>query len=222
LGAFVVIAMVTFAMLYVANVKLWPFILLGLLVVLSFILLAWVAPYRLARLMSVWHPWQDPFGSGYQLTQSLIAFGRGGLFGVGLGNSIQKLFYLPEGYTDFIFAILGEELGLLGCLMVIGLLGLLIFRTLWIARKAFAVKHFFAAYLSVGFGFWLGLQSFVNMSVSIGLLPTKGLTLPFMSYGGSSMIMSCLVAGLLLRISYEVLVLNSTTQAKSSSRAKSR
>jgi cell division protein FtsW len=202
-GALVVIGMVVFAMLFLANVRLWPFILLALLALLSLGVLAWMAPYRLARLTSVWHPWQDPFGSGYQLTQSLIAFGRGGLWGVGLGNSIQKLFYLPEAYTDFIFAVLGEEFGLLGCSIVLGLFLLLVFRVFFIVRQAFAVRNLFAAYLAFGLGFWLGLQSLINMSVSVGLLPTKGLTLPFMSYGGSSMLISCMVAGLLLRIAYE-------------------
>ena len=205
-GALVVIAMVTFAMLFLANVRLWPFILLALFAVLSLLLLAWIEPYRLTRLASVWHPWQDPFGSGYQLTQSLIAFGRGGLFGVGLGNGIQKLFYLPEAYTDFIFAVLGEEGGLLGCMIVLGLFSSLIFRTFQLARKAFAQKNLFPGYLAIGLGFWLGLQAIINMSVNVGLLPTKGLTLPFMSYGGSSMLISCVAAGLLLRVSYEVSV----------------
>ena len=202
-GAFVVIAMVVFAMLFLANVRLWPFILLALIALLSLGVLAWISPYRLARLTSVWYPWRDPFGSGYQLTQSLIAFGRGGFWGVGLGNSVQKLFYLPEAYTDFIFAVLGEEFGLLGCSVVLGLFLVLIFRVFYIVKRAFSVKNLFAAYLAFGLGFWLGLQSLINMSVSVGLLPTKGLTLPFMSYGGSSMLISCIVAGLLLRISYE-------------------
>ena len=202
-GAFVVIAMVVFAMLFIANVRLWPLIVLALLALVSLVILAWVSPYRLARLTSVWYPWQDPFGSGYQLTQSLIAFGRGGVWGVGLGNGVQKLFYLPEAYTDFIFAVLGEEFGFLGCGVVLSLFLILVFRVFYIAKKAFSAKNLFAAYLAFGLGFWLGLQSLINMSVNVGLLPTKGLTLPFMSYGGSSMLISCIVAGLLLRIAYE-------------------
>jgi len=203
-GALAVLTAMVMALLFLANVRLWPFIVLVALVLGGLAMLAIISPYRLARLTTFLHPWQDPFGSGYQLTQSLIAFGRGGFWGVGLGNSIQKLFYLPEAHTDFLFAVLAEELGLIGELVVVGLFITLIFRIFQIAKRAFAQKKLFAAYISFGVGFWFGLQSMINIGVNAGLLPTKGLTLPFMSYGGSSMIINCVVIGLLMRISYEV------------------
>ncbi len=155
-------------------------------------------PYRLKRLTGYWEPWNEEnvFGSGYQLTQSLIAFGRGEFTGVGLGNSIQKLFYLPEAHTDFVFAIWAEETGLLGCLVILGLLG----------RKAFDEEQFFAAYVAYGVALLIGFQAFINLGVNVGLLPTKGLTLPFISYGGSSLLACCIALGLLLRVHHEMAV----------------
>jgi cell division protein FtsW len=159
--------------------------------------------YRMERLTTFLNPWADPFNSGFQLTQSLIAIGRGEWFGVGLGASIQKLFYLPEAHTDFVFAVLAEELGLLGVCLVIALYVMLVWRALVIAAQAARANNRFAAHLSYGIGIWFGLQSFINIGVNMGLLPTKGLTLPLMSYGGSSMVVMCLAVALLLRVDYE-------------------
>lgn len=202
-GAATVITSVFLALLFIAGVRLWPFSVLFLIVVSGMAALAIFTPYRLARLTTFMHPWANQFGAGYQLTQSLIAFGRGGLFGVGLGNSMQKLFYLPEAHTDFLFAVLGEELGLIGELAVIGLFVLLVMRIFQIARLALRNEHLFNAYFSFGAGLWIGLQAVINIGVNTGLLPTKGLTLPFISYGGSSMLVNCMVVGILLRIYFE-------------------
>ncbi len=153
--------------------------------------------------MAFMNPWADPYNSGFQLTQSLIAIGSGSWFGQGLGGSIQKLFYLPEAHTDFLFAVLAEELGLVGVITVIGLFTLLVWRCFAIGKKAAQVEMRFAAFLAYGIGVWLGLQAFINMGVNMGMLPTKGLTLPLMSAGGSSMLVVCVAIGLLLRIHRE-------------------
>lgn len=160
-------------------------------------------PYRLARITSFADPWADQFASGYQLTQALIAFGRGSWLGVGLGNSVQKLFYLPEAHTDFVFAVLAEELGLFGAVGVIGLFALLIWRAMAIGRRAELARYSFAAYLSYGIALVLGAQAFINIAVSSGMLPTKGLTLPLLSYGGSSLLISAMMIALLLRVDIE-------------------
>jgi cell division protein FtsW len=165
--------------------------------------LAISSPYRLARLTAFLNPWADQFNSGYQLTQSLIAFGRGGWFGTGLGDSIQKLFYLPEAHTDFVFAVLAEELGLVGVILVLMLYSILVIRGLTIGFTAYTQDRLFAAYAAYGLTFWLGLQAAINMGVNAGLLPTKGLTLPFVSYGGASMVVNCIVMALILRIDFE-------------------
>ncbi|MFP4154773.1 MAG: putative lipid II flippase FtsW [Halothiobacillaceae bacterium] len=159
--------------------------------------------YRIERLVSFVDPWADPYGSGYQLANSLIAIGSGGLFGQGLGESVQKMFYLPEAHTDFIFSVLAEEFGLVGVMAVIGLYGMLVWRGLVIAQMAWGRGQFFGGALAWGITLWLGLQAFVNMGVSMGMLPTKGLTLPLMSYGGSSMIVSLVAVALLLRVYHE-------------------
>ena len=202
-GATTVIGCTVIGMMFLAGMKTWQFIVLILLVGLAFALLAISAPYRLERLTTFLNPWATAFGSGYQLTQSLIAFGRGGWFGVGLGNSVQKLFYLPEAHTDFLFAVLAEELGLFAVLTVIGLYALFVWRILRIGRLSQLKGKLFAAYVSYGFGIWLALQVFVNIGVNSGLLPTKGLTLPLISYGGSSLLIDCIAIGILLRIDYE-------------------
>jgi cell division protein FtsW len=163
-----------------------------------------LAPYRVQRLTAFMNPWADPFDSGFQLTQALIAIGRGEWFGVGLGNSVQKLFYLPEAHTDFLFAVMAEELGLAGMLFVIGLLAFVVWRAFLIARRAERRGWLYSALLAQGLGLIVGLQAFVNIGVNLGVLPTKGLTLPLMSYGGSSMVASCLAVGLLLRIDHEL------------------
>jgi cell division protein FtsW len=166
-------------------------------------LLVYTSEYRMHRLTAFLNPWADPYNSGFQLTQALIAFGRGSWLGVGLGSSVQKLFYLPEAHTDFLFAVLAEELGLLGVMVVISLFSLLIVRALRIGRAAENRERPFAAYVAYGIGIWIGLQAFINMGVNMGVLPTKGLTLPFMSYGGSSIIVMCVAMALLIRVDYE-------------------
>ncbi len=202
-GAAVVITATVLAMMFLAGVRLWQFgILFGVMLV-SLALLAVSSPYRVERLTSFVNPWENPFDSGYQLTQALIAFGRGEWFGVGLGGSVQKLFYLPEAHTDFLFAVLAEELGLLGAVMVIVLFAVLVWRAFVVGQAAMRDSNYFGAYLSFGIGVWLGLQAFINLGVNMGVLPTKGLTLPLMSYGGSSIVVSCMACALLLRVSHE-------------------
>lgn len=203
-GATSVITMTTLGMLYLAGVRLSPFLFLLLVAIVLLAVLAMTSPYRLQRLTTFLNPWSNPFGAGYQLTQSLIAFGRGGIFGVGLGNSIQKLFYLPEAHTDFLFAVLAEELGLVGEILVLGLFVILIGRSLLLGRRAYLANRLFPAFVAYGFSLWLGLQAIINIGVNAGLFPTKGLTLPLISYGGSSLLIVCVVIGILLRISYEL------------------
>ncbi|KTD46809.1 cell division protein ftsW [Legionella rubrilucens] len=202
-GATVVIAGTIMAMLFLAGVKLRYYIGLVILVGFCLAMLAVSSPYRVARLTAFLDPWADQFNSGYQLTQSLIAFGRGGWLGTGLGDSVQKLFYLPEAHTDFLFAVLAEELGLLGVLFVLILYSILVLRGLMIGYTAFCQDRLFAAFTAYGLTFWLGLQATINMGVNSGLLPTKGLTLPLLSYGGASMVVNCVVIALLLRIDHE-------------------
>ena len=176
-------------------------VLIGL-PVLAFV--AVLEPYRMRRLTSFMDPWADPFNSGYQLTNALMAAGRGEWLGVGLGSSIQKLSYLPEAHTDFILAVIAEELGFVGVCVVIGLYALLVGRAFWIGLQCVEMRRHFSAYLAFGIGLWIGLQSFVSIGVNLGLLPTKGLTLPLISAGGSSVLMTCAAMGLLLRVSYEL------------------
>lgn len=202
-GATFVIAGTVMAMLFLTGVKLRYYAALAALVAAALISLVVFSPYRLMRLTSFLNPWADQFNTGYQLTQSLIAFGRGGWVGVGLGDGVQKLFYLPEAHTDFLFAVLAEELGLLGILLVLILYSILVFRGLIIGFNAYTQNRLFAAYTAYGITFWLGLQAAINMGVNAGLLPTKGLTLPLMSYGGASMLVSVCVIALLLRIDHE-------------------
>jgi len=167
------------------------------------VVLAILEPYRLARITSFRNPWQDPFDSGYQLSNALMAIGRGEYFGVGLGQSIQKLGYLPEAHTDFIFSILAEETGFVGVCVVIALYAALVTRAFWLGLRCVQMRRHFSGYLALGLGLWLGLQSVVSIGVNLGLLPTKGLTLPLISYGGSSVAMTCVAMGVLLRVSYE-------------------
>lgn len=202
-GATVVIAGTVMAMLFLTGVKLRYYLGLMIIVAACLVALAVSSPYRVARLTAFLNPWADQYKSGYQLTQSLIAFGRGGWFGVGLGDGVQKLFYLPESHTDFLFAVLAEELGLLGILVVIALYSILVIRGLMIGYHAIVQDRFFAAYTAYGITFWLGLQAAINMGVNAGILPTKGLTLPLLSYGGASMVINCVVIALLLRIDHE-------------------
>ncbi|WP_171011892.1 putative lipid II flippase FtsW [Pseudomonas sp. 2FE] len=202
-GATVVMMGAAAAMLFLGGVGLFRFALMVGLAVGAVVVLVQTQEYRLQRLITFTDPWADQFGSGYQLTQALIAFGRGEWLGVGLGNSIQKQFYLPEAHTDFVFAVLAEELGLVGALATVGLFVFVSVRALYIGLWAEKAKQFFAAYVAYGLAFlWIG-QFLINIGVNVGLLPTKGLTLPFLSYGGSSLVICCACLGLLLRIEWE-------------------
>ncbi len=203
-GAVVVLGVAATGMLFVAGARLRHFLLLVAMIALLFALLAVLQPYRLDRLVSFTDPWAFAYGSGYQLTQALIAFGRGELTGLGLGESIQKLFYLPEAHNDFIFAVIAEELGLLGAIAVVGLFAVLVARVLRTARFALDAGHGFAGYLVYGVGLLLAVQCLINFGVNTGVLPTKGLTLPFVSYGGNSLMVSCAMLGLVLRAQLEV------------------
>ena len=202
-GAVVVLASICLGMLWLGGVRLWQFLLLMAAAAGSLALLAVQTPYRLARLTGFSDPWADPFNSGFQLTQSLIAIGSGSWFGTGLGGSVQKLFYLPEAHNDFIFAILAEELGLIGVVAVVLLFAVLVWRCFVIGAAAEKVGHVFGAHLAYGVGLWLGIQAGINMGVTMGILPTKGLTLPLLSYGGSSMLVTCAALGLLMRVHRE-------------------
>lgn len=202
-GATTVILLTALGMLFLAGARVWQFIFLFAGAACSLAFLVMISPYRKARLTSFLDPWNNQFDSGYQLTQSLIAFGRGGFSGVGLGESVQKLFYLPEAHTDFLFAVLGEELGLIGVLAVIVLFGILVWRMLQVGARAQQQDNFFAAYLTYGISLWLGLQAIINIGVNAGILPTKGLTLPLMSYGGSSLLITSIALALVFRVDYE-------------------
>ena len=202
-GATLVLTATAMGMLFLGGARLRDFALCAAAGGLAFTVLAISSPYRLARLTGFLDPWQDPFAGGFQLTQSLIAIGHGQFFGVGLGESVQKLFYLPEAHTDFLFAVLAEEFGLAGSILVIALYLSLTWRALGIARRAAKRAQPFGAYLAFGIGIWIGMQAFINMGVNMGVLPTKGLTLPLMSYGGSSLLVTCAAIGLLLRVDRE-------------------
>jgi cell division protein FtsW len=205
-GAATVLFATGFGMLFLAGARLRYVILLTLAAAGIFGLLAVTSAYRLRRLTGFMDPWANPYSSGFQLTQSLIAIGRGKWLGVGLGNSVQKLFYLPEADTDFLFAVLAEELGLFGVLLTLGLFVALIWRAFYIARLASRAGLDFQSYLAAGFGLWLGMQTFINIGVNMGVLPTKGLTLPLMSYGRSSLIVTMVWVGMLLRIYHETML----------------
>jgi cell division protein FtsW len=203
-GAATVLIATGFAVLFVAGARL-RYVLMSLSgVAAAFTVLALTSAYRWKRITGFMHPWDDPFNGGFQLTQSLIAIGRGGWFGVGLGSSVQKLFYLPEAHTDFVFAVMAEELGLVGVIGVIALFVALVWRAFQISRMAAQAGLRFQSYLALAFAVWLGLQATVNIGVNMGVLPTKGLTLPLLSYGRSSLIVSLAWLGVLLRIYHEV------------------
>ncbi|MFT4045503.1 MAG: putative lipid II flippase FtsW [Solimonas sp.] len=202
-GATAILMGVVFLMLFLGGARVLYYLAFLGLVSSGMTLLAIAAPYRVKRLLNFMDPWADVENAGWQLAQSLIAVGRGEWSGVGLGNSVQKLLYLPEMHTDFIFAILAEEFGLLGIAVLLTLFGIIVWRGFVIARRAEVDGRPFQAYLGYGLTGWLGLQSLINMAVNMGLLPTKGLTLPLMSYGGSSLLTVCAMLGLILRIDYE-------------------
>ena len=202
-GTTVVILATVLGVLFLGGAPLWQFAALIVAALSGGVMLVLTSPYRLERVTSFLNPWADPLDSGYQLSQALIAFGRGEWTGVGLGNGIQKQFYLPEAHTDFLMAVVGEEFGLLGTLLVIMLFSLIVWRAFSIGSAADQAGRRFAANTAYGIGIWIGLQAFINIGVNVGLLPTKGLTLPFLSYGSNSIIVSCLAVGVLLRIHWE-------------------
>jgi cell division protein FtsW len=202
-GAAIVIISAAMGMIFLAGVPIRFFLPLVALCVSAVALIATLQPYRLARFTAFVDPWEHPFGSGYQLTQALIAFGRGEWIGLGLGNSIQKLFFLPEAHTDFLFSIIAEELGIVGAGLVIILFAWLVVRGLAVGNAARRCELLFHAYLAYGIALVIGIQASVNLGVNLGILPTKGLTLPFMSYGGNSLIVSCMMIAVLLRIDFE-------------------
>ncbi|MCH1926427.1 cell division protein FtsW [Shewanella sp. C32] len=203
LGSVIVLFVITVGLLFLAGARLFDFFVLLLAGSIVFTGLVVFEPYRMRRVTSFLDPWEDPFGSGYQLTQSLMAYGRGDWFGQGLGNSIQKLEYLPEAHTDFIFAVIGEELGFVGIVAVLAVLLFVAIRALKLGHKCVAMERAFEGYLAYGIGIWICFQTVVNVGASIGMMPTKGLTLPFISYGGSSLWVMTAAAMVLIRIDYE-------------------
>jgi cell division protein FtsW len=202
-GAATVLMATAMAVLFAGGVRLKYFLLLAVPMAAGLAALALMSPYRLRRLTAFLDPWSDPYDSGFQLTQSLIAIGRGEVGGVGLGGSVQKLFYLPEAHTDFVFAVFAEEFGLLGVVILVALYGVLVWRIMSVSSRCAGAGALFPACLTFGLGAWLGAQAIVNIGVNMGLLPTKGLTLPLMSFGGSSLITCCAAIGIILRADLE-------------------
>jgi cell division protein FtsW len=202
-GAFVVIVCIAMGILFLGGINARLFGALVVVLLAGFVLLIWISPYRRERIFGFMDPWQDAYGKGYQLSHALIAFGRGEWFGVGLGASVEKLFYLPEAHTDFLLAVIAEELGFFGVVLVIGLFALVVQRAFVIGRQALQLDRVYAGLVSQGIGIWIGVQAFINMGVNMGLLPTKGLTLPLMSFGGSGILANCMAVAILLRVDYE-------------------
>lgn len=202
-GAFAVIAAISISILWLGGINGRIFGGLIVLLVIGFVLLIWSSPYRLERVIGFMDPWADPYGKGYQLSHALIAFGRGEWLGVGLGASVEKLLYLPEAHTDFLLAVIAEELGFVGVLSVLGLFVWIVLRSFGIAKEAIANERYFAALLSQGLGVWIGVQAIINIGVNMGILPTKGLTLPLLSFGGSGILANCIAMAILLRIDFE-------------------
>jgi cell division protein FtsW len=202
-GALVVIAVTTFGILFLGGMNGRHFAALVAMLAVGFALLVLTSEYRMQRIFGFMDPWTDPYGRGYQLSHALIAFGRGEWLGVGLGASVEKLFYLPEAHTDFLLAVIAEELGLAGVALVIGLFVWLVLRAFAIGRQAALRERHFASLAAQGIGVWLGFQALINMGVNMGLLPTKGLTLPLMSFGGSGLLANCVAVAILLRIDWE-------------------
>lgn len=203
LGALVVLTVAVMGMIFMAGARFHQFLVMIAGVIILIGLMIWMEPYRMARITSYMDPWAHAFGSGYQLTQALIAFGRGAWFGEGLGNSIQKLFYLPEAHTDFVFAVLAEEFGIVGSLLILGLFLFIAWRSLQLGARSEAKGLLFHGFVAYGIALLFASQALINIGVNTGLLPTKGLALPLISYGGSSLIVNCLAFGILLRIDFE-------------------
>ena len=202
-GACVVIVAIALGILFLGGLDWRLFLGLGLLLPIALWVLIWTAPYRLQRFIGFLDPWSDPLGKGYQLSHSLIAFGRGEWFGVGLGASVEKLLYLPEAHTDFLLAVIAEELGFVGVALVIVLFAWILIRAYAIGRQAGLLERPFASLVAQGIGLWLGIQGFINIGVNMGVLPTKGLTLPLLSFGGSGIVVNCIALAILMRVDYE-------------------
>lgn len=202
-GAFAVIAAIAMSILWLGGINVKIFVGLFIMLMVGFVALILSSPYRLERVVGFMDPWADPYGKGYQLSHALIAFGRGEWFGVGLGASVEKLLYLPEAHTDFLLSVIAEELGFLGVAVVIGMFMWLVMRAFAIGRECIDNERYFGSLLAQGLGVWFGVQGIINMGVNMGLLPTKGLTLPFLSYGGSGILANCIASAILLRIDFE-------------------
>ncbi|MDR3299658.1 MAG: putative lipid II flippase FtsW [Candidatus Accumulibacter sp.] len=202
-GAFVVIVSIAIGILFLGGMRARLFAILIVVLMAAFAILIVISPYRRDRIFGFMDPWADAFGSGYQLSHALIAFGRGELFGVGLGASVEKLFYLPEAHTDFLLAVIAEELGFVGVVAIVVLFGLLVQRAFVIGRQCVALDRVYPALVAQGVGIWIGVQGFINMGVNMGMLPTKGLTLPLMSFGGSGILANCVALAILLRVDWE-------------------
>ncbi len=202
-GALVVVTTIAMAILFLGGLNWRLFVGLAVLLAGAFVVLIVSSPYRLQRILGFMDPWADAYGKGYQLSHSLIAFGRGEWFGVGLGASVEKLFYLPEAHTDFLMAVIAEELGFAGVAGVITVFLFLVVRAFAIGRQATSLERYYAALVAQGIGVWIAAQSFINMGVNMGLLPTKGLTLPFLSFGGTGIVVNCVAIAILLRIDWE-------------------
>jgi cell division protein FtsW len=205
MGAFMVIAVIAMGILFLGGVNARMFFLIATVIVLAFAMMIWLSDWRRERIFAYLNPWDEKhaLGKGYQLSHALIAIGRGEIFGVGLGGSVEKLHWLPEAHTDFLLAVIGEEFGLIGVLLIIGLFFWLTRRIMHIGRQAIALDRVFAGLVAQGVGIWIGFQAFINMGVNLGALPTKGLTLPLMSYGGSAILMNMVALAVVMRIDYE-------------------
>lgn len=204
LGTVVVLFFTALSVLFIAGAKIGQFFIIITISILTVILLIFLEPYRIKRVLSFWDPWEDPFGNGYQLTQSLIALGRGNFLGQGLGNSIQKLNYLPDAHSDFVFSIIGEELGYIGAFLILLIIFTISFRAIYIGQKALEKHQIFPGFLACSIGIWFSFQTLINVGAVTGILPTKGLTLPLISYGGSSLITNSIAIFFLLRIDFEI------------------
>lgn len=202
-GAFFVIICIAFGILFLGGMNMKLFVGLFLIVAVGLVCIIAFSPYRRDRIIGFMDPWKDEFGKGYQLSHALMAFGRGEFSGVGLGASIEKRFYLPEAHTDFLLAVIGEELGFIGVMVTVGLFAWIAIRSFVIGRQAIALERYFSGLVAQGVGLWLGVQAIINMGVNMGLLPTKGLTLPLMSFGGTGIVANCLALSVLLRVDYE-------------------
>ena len=202
-GAFAVITVIAMGILFLGGMNWRLFAGLIVMLVIGFVLLILASPYRMQRIIGFMDPWADPYGKGYQLSHALIAFGRGEWLGVGLGSSVEKLFYLPEAHTDFLLAVIAEELGFAGVAAIIVLFAWIVSRAFAIGRRAAQLERYFPALVAQGIGLWIGVQAIINMGVNMGVLPTKGLTLPLLSFGGSAIVTTCCVIGVLLRVDWE-------------------